>query len=82
MPVLKLKGTGMQYNNFTWCISAQECAAVDGATLDYDTRMLLQFCKAHMRLIDTYVAQEKFNSSPDYESCSSTDEVSTVMCLI
>ena len=36
-----------------------------------------------MRLIDTYVAQEKFNSSPpDYESSCSTDEVSTVMCLL
>ncbi len=46
------------------------------ATLDYDSRMLLQFCKTHMRLIDNFVTQEKFNASPPaYEESDSTDEV-------
>ena len=56
--------------------AAQECATEDGVPLDYDSRMLLQFCKTQMRLIDTYIAQEKYNSCPpDYAQPDSTDEV-------
>ena len=56
--------------------AAQECATEDGIPLDYDSRMLLQFCKTQMRLIDTYIAQEKYNSCPpDYAPPDSTDEV-------
>ncbi len=62
-------------------VAVQDCANEDGATLDYDSRMLLQFCKAHTRLVDTFVSLEKFNSSPLVNPHVVTDQVTCFSCL-
>ncbi len=82
-PVLIVKIAASTYN-VLMLFTVEDCANEDGATLDYDSRMLLQFCKAHTRLVDTFVSLEKFNSSPLVNPHVVTNQVTCChfQCLI
>ena len=63
--------------------SAQEAEEVEGGSLDYESRMLEQFCIAEDRLLSTYVALNKLNEDVSLLApVPNTKQVSSTLCLL
>ena len=50
--------------NPQYILSATEQEEEEGDKLDYESRVLLQFCKAQGHLLHTYTALQKLNTEP------------------
>ena len=42
-----------------------ELSKTEGASLDYESRVLLQFCQAELKLIETYTSLTKVTANED-----------------